>query len=130
MDWLRLSLTGIFCFSFILMALYSAYAEIIFYLSHRATPGEHLTSRSKVTRRFFTSVILITVMVLIFVGVNFIKFTDPRNFLTFWGICTLFALFLFILPLIDIKETAQMGLERKKMLYKGITDTLNKERRE
>ncbi len=130
MDWLRLSLTGIFCFSFILMALYSVYAEITFYLIHRATPGEHLTSRGKVTRRFFTCIILITVMVLIFTGVNFIKFTDPRNFLTFWGICTLLALFLFILPLIDMKETARMGLERKKLLYKGITDALNKEQDE
>ena len=130
MDWLRLSLSGIFCFSFILMGLYSAHAELMHYWNNRDKPSEHLTSLGKVRRRILTSLILIAVMVLIFAGVNFIKFTEPGSYLLFWGICSFFAMFLFVLPLIDMKETVRMGGERKKMLYKEFDGIMEKDVKE
>ena len=122
MDWLKLSLSGIFCLSFILIALYSGYSELMFYWKKRFSASEHFTSLSKVRRRLLTSLILISAMTMIFTGVNFIKFETPKNFLIYWGICTIFALFLFILPLLDMKENTLMYVEKKNLLQKEMKE--------
>ncbi|MEQ8169502.1 MAG: hypothetical protein ABRQ38_11440 [Candidatus Eremiobacterota bacterium] len=120
MNLLKLSLSGILCISFILIALYVASAEVLYYWKNRQNTKEHLTSLKKVRLRFFTCILLAGIMVMIFTGVNFITFKSPQGFLIFWGLCLLLVFFLFLLPVIDMLETGRMYIERKKSIIKDI----------
>ena len=126
MDLTKLLLSGVFCFTFIIIGLYSAHKELMYYWQRRSSPLEHLTSIWKVRRRLLTSLILIGIMFYIFIGVNFIKFTDPKSFLFYWGICSLMVFFLFLLPLIDMRETVSMAKKSREMIYEEITKELEK----
>ncbi|HPZ07648.1 MAG TPA: hypothetical protein PL110_06010 [Candidatus Eremiobacteraeota bacterium] len=125
MNWKNLTLSGIFCFSFILMALYVAGSELLYYWKFRNATGENLTSLKKVRLRLLTCMILITVMVMIFTGVNFLKFSHPQGFLTYWGICSALVFFLFVFPLLDIRETTRLFMERKKTIIKDMEKSKN-----
>jgi len=120
MNWFKLSLSGIFCLSFIVVALYVASAEILYYWKYRQATKEHLTSLKKVRIRFFTCILLIGIMMMIFTGVNFIKFKAPQEFLIYWGICLILVFFLFLMPVIDMLETGRMYVERKKAIIKDM----------
>ncbi len=120
MNLLKLSLSGIFCITFILIALYVASAEVLYYWKNRQNAKEHFTSLKKVRLRFFTCILMTGVMIMIFTGVNFIKFKSPQGFLIFWGLCILLVFFLFLLPVIDMLETGRIYIERKKSIIKDI----------
>ena len=120
MNLLKLSLSGIFCLGFILVALYVASAEVLYYWKNRQATKENFTSLKKVRLRFFTCILLAGIMIMIFTGVNFIKFKTPQEFLFFWGLCLILVFFLFLLPVIDMLETGRIYMERKKAIIKDI----------
>jgi uncharacterized membrane protein len=120
MNLLKLSLSGIFCLGFILVALYVAGAEVLYYWKNRQATKENFTSLKKVRLRFFTCILLAGIMAMIFTGVNFITFKTPQGFLSFWGLCLILVFFLFLLPVIDMLETGRMYIERKKSIIKDI----------
>lgn len=122
MDWARLILSGIFCTSFILIAFYSVYAEFLHYRNKDSENSQYFTTPAKFRRRLFTSILLIIVMIMIFAGVNFISFSSPESFLLYWGICTFLSIFLFILPILDMRENALMYIERKKSIQKEMKE--------
>ncbi|MDH7498954.1 MAG: hypothetical protein QHH30_01030 [candidate division NC10 bacterium] len=70
--------------------------------------GEFLSPR-RTMRRLFTSVVLVALGVMIFLGVHLLQFSPMgMEFLAYWGVIFLLVVWLFVCPFFDMSETQRV----------------------
>jgi|GEM_PF-1630601 len=92
----------------------------------KAAEGDFVSAQ-RTMRRLFTSAVLLTLGVLLFLGIHLLNFSPTGlEFLTYWGIVGLLVVWLFLCPLFDISETRRIYRQNRKDLLEQMKEQVLK----
>lgn len=106
-----------FSLALVALGIASAVAEIAKARRKKEDGTGEFVSPRRTIRRLFTSLVLVALGLMIFLGVHFLEFSPlGTKFLAYWGVVFLLVVWLFLCPFFDLSETQRVYRMRMKNL--------------
>ncbi len=95
---------------------------------HAFLRGATIISARQLGARVVCGVLLIVIITMIYYGLSH-KWTDPAHALIFWAVMMFLAVLLFVVALMDFRETCTIGELRRAKLFTGAAKVAIRTRR-
>jgi Mn2+/Fe2+ NRAMP family transporter len=106
-----------FSLALVALGISSAAVEIAKARRKKEEGTVEFVSPRRTIRRLFTSLVLMALGLMIFLGVHFLEFSPVEmKFFVYWGVIFLLVVWLFLCPFFDLSETQRVYRMRMKNL--------------